>query len=316
MPSARTDRVVLLCRPAQGGLSSPRLTWMRTFSDFVASLTMGLCYVILVVTYRLAGPRTRFRRVDQQGATFFLGMSLMQAGYWALQPLIRACCRHRVHPSTVTWLSLVPAGAAAGLAATDHWGFAAWSLLVSALFDVLDGAIARETGRMSASGAILDSVLDRYAEFIFFAGVLVFYRADLPAQLITLAALAGSFLVSYSSAWAGAFHVVLPRGATKRSDRLAVLVLGAALAPLSERLLEPINARAAWPVLAAVSLLAVLANISAIHRTTALVHEAGDRAKPVASVRGAAADSPNLADVPSPPATPLSVHRTGRRGNA
>lgn len=235
---------------------------------------MGACCVALLLVHRLAGAPSRYRRVLQQGGTFFLGLNLMHAGYWMLQPLIRRCASRGVSPSVVSWLSLLPATAAAVSAALGHWGFAAWALLVSALMDVMDGAIARETGKSSAAGAVLDSVLDRYAEAVVFGGFFVFYQDDLPAQLVLLAALIGSFLVTYSTAKAEALAITPPRGSMKRSDRLALLVVGTALAPLSQFWFEPAADPFAWPVLGATSLIAVLANLSAIHRFTVLAREA------------------------------------------
>ncbi len=246
---------------------------MRLPLDVTASLFMGACCVALLAAHRIAGA-ARYHRVAQQGGTFFLGLDLMHAGYWLLQPVVRGCARCGVSPTLVTWFSLAPALAAAVFAGLGHWGFAAWALLASALFDVLDGAVARETGLMSPSGAVLDSVLDRYAESIVFGGFLIYYHDDLPAQLVILGALVGSFFVSYSSAKAEALHLTPPRGSMKRSDRLALLVVGAALAPLSQFWLEPSADPFAWPVLGATSLIAVLANLSAIHRFTVLAREA------------------------------------------
>jgi len=247
---------------------------MKLSFDLLASLVLGACCVILLVAHRLAGSPNGYKRVAQQGATFFLGLNLMHAGYWMLQPVVRRCTRFGAAPTVISWLSLLPAMGASVVAATGHWGAAAWCLLVSALLDVLDGAVARAIGNTSAAGAVLDSVLDRYAEFIFFAGVFVYYRPHLLAQLIALAALLGSFLVTYSTAKAEALGLTPPRGSMKRSDRLTVLILGAALTPFSIQWLETPGDRLAWPVLAALALIGVLANFSAIIRFTGLARDA------------------------------------------
>ena len=243
---------------------------MRLPFDVLVSAVMGLSCAVLLMLHRFVAASTRYGRVTQQGGTFFLGLNLMHAGYWMLQPVVRWCAAKRVSPSLVTWLSLIPALAAAVSAAVGHWGIAAWFLLASALSDVLDGAIARETGAMSAAGAVLDSVLDRYAEFIFFAGLFVYYRNALPVQLLILAAMIGSFLVSYSSAKAEAMRTTPPRGSMKRSDRLTVLVVGTAVAPWSQTWLEASPGRDAWPVVAAIGIIAVFANLSAVQRFIAL----------------------------------------------
>lgn len=287
---------------------------MRASLDFFASTVMGISCVLLLVMHQSIGPKTRYRRVTQQGSTFFLGLNLMQAGYWMLQPLVRRCSKSGVAPAAITWFSLLPALAGAIAAATNHWGLAAWCLLASALLDVLDGAVARATNETSAAGAVLDSVLDRYAEFVFFTGLVIFYRNELPVQLLVLAALLGSFLITYSTAKAEALHMKPPRGSMKRSDRLTVLVLGAALTPFSEQWLEPVRRPYAWPVVAALTVIAVLANASAIQRFAALARDArlGDWTEKPASDAAPLRHPP--AARPTPPITASSA-RTSPRVN-
>jgi CDP-diacylglycerol---glycerol-3-phosphate 3-phosphatidyltransferase len=242
--------------------------------DLLASLGLGVFCVLVLTAHRAAGAPGGHHRVKQQGATFFLGRNLMDAGYWMLQPVVRRLVRLGITPATISWWSLLPALAAALTAATGHWGMTAWCLLASALLDVLDGAVARAIGQTSAAGAMLDSVLDRYAEFFFFAGVFVYYRQELVPQLITLTALLGSFLITYSTAKAEAIGVTPPRGSMKRSDRLTLLILGAALAPLSQHWLEKPSGPFAWPVLSALGVIAVMANLSAIRRFAVLAERA------------------------------------------
>lgn len=228
------------------------------------------CVTVLAAHAGLGRKRESFARVEQQGGSFILGRGLMNAGYWMLQPAVRLCAAAGVSPAALSWFSLVPAAFAGGAVALGHWGWAAWGLFASALLDVLDGAVARATGRASAPGAILDSVLDRYAEFFFFAGALFYYRAIPPAQLLVLTALFGSFLITYSTAKAEALKLTPPRGCMKRSDRLALLVVGALLTPAAQRWLETPGSWPAWPALGAIGAIAVLANLSAIARFVAL----------------------------------------------
>jgi phosphatidylglycerophosphate synthase len=259
--------------------------------------------VVLLASYRLVGRSARFARVTQQGGTFFLDLNFMHAGYWMLQPAVRCCTRFGITPFWVSWFSLVPAIAAGTAAATGHWGIAAWLLLAAALLDVMDGAVARANGNPSPAGAVLDSVLDRYAEFIFFAGLFAYYRAVPVAALLVFTAFFGSFLVTYSSAKAEALRLSPPRGSMKRSDRLAVLIVGTAAAPLYHAWFEPAHDRYAWPVLAAVTIIAVFANVSAIQRFTALAREAR-----AASTRDAVA-VPNVRREPPPPRPTPAVTR-------
>lgn len=260
---------------------------MRLPIDVVASLVMAVSCLILLGTHRWLNASRRYRRVMEQGSTFFLGLNLMNAGYAMLQPLVRWCVREGVTPAAVTWSSLLPAAGAALGVATGHWGIAAWCLLASALSDVLDGAVARETGHMSAAGAVLDSVLDRYAEFIFFGGLFIWYRDNLAAQLVVLGAVFGSFLITYSSAKAEALRATPPRGPMKRSDRLALLVVACAVTPLLDFWLQPAESRFAWPVLVAVAAIAVLANLSAVQRFVTLARSVRAPARREPAANGA-----------------------------
>jgi CDP-diacylglycerol--glycerol-3-phosphate 3-phosphatidyltransferase len=278
---------------------------MKPSFDLLASELLGICCACLLLAHRVAGAPNGYHRVVQQGATFFLGFNLMHAGYWMLQPAVRRCTRIGLSPAVISWLSLVPAIAAAIAVSTGHWGYAAWLLLVSALLDVLDGAVARAGHHASPAGAVLDSVLDRYAEFIFFAGLLVFYREHVVAQLVVLAALLGSFLVTYSTAKAEALDVTPPRGWMKRSDRLSLMIVGTALEPFSLHWFESGSTTLAWPVLVAIGIIAVLGNASAIIRFTALARQAGAWSPGTGSSRGLeSGDSQN-----SPP-----LHPAGRVG--
>lgn len=246
------------------------------------TVAAGLLLVLITGTVSVfavrkrAGGMTGFERVRQQGGTWFLGTSLMTAGYWALQPVVQACLRHHVTPAALSWLSVVPAAAAAVAAASGYWGLAAWGLLASSLLDVLDGAVARAGGRASRAGAVLDSTLDRYVELLFFGAVLVFYEGQLGPQLLTFGAASASVLITYSTAKAEALHLTVPRGWMKRSDRLACLIAGAVASPLAARWLEPARDTAwrPWPLLAALAAIVVFGHLSAVLRFRALIRQA------------------------------------------
>lgn len=100
-------------------------------------------------------------------------------------------------------------------------------ILVSGFFDVVDGAVARATGRVSKRGAFLDSTLDRVAEFALYLGILAGGLAD---PELVLAALSFSLLVSYTRARAEALGTALSGvGIGERSERLLILAASALL---------------------------------------------------------------------------------------
>jgi CDP-diacylglycerol--glycerol-3-phosphate 3-phosphatidyltransferase len=103
--------------------------------------------------------------------------------------------------------------------------------LLGSLLDILDGALARSTGRGTPFGAFLDSTIDRIGEaFMLGAIALVFMRDGKEwAVAMTFAAVAGSFLVSYTRARAEVLGLKGDVGIGSRAERVAVICIGLAL---------------------------------------------------------------------------------------
>ena len=99
-------------------------------------------------------------------------------------------------------------------------------LIVSLPLDALDGAIARAMGRKDRRGAVLDSTLDRYADAFIFGGLAYYFASmgQLDNLLLTLAALAGTFVVSYVRARAGEADLSVKIGLFSRLERVLVLL--------------------------------------------------------------------------------------------
>ncbi|MDP2919943.1 MAG: CDP-alcohol phosphatidyltransferase family protein [Dehalococcoidia bacterium] len=137
-----------------------------------------------------------------------------------------------ITPDALTWTGAVIAVGAAVLAATGHLFAAGWVVAFSGLFDLLDGALARETNRASRFGAVLDSTLDRAGEAAVMAGLLVFYARQASAGGVILVSLAliGSYLVSYIRARAEGMGLKCEVGVFTRPERVVILSLGLLLA--------------------------------------------------------------------------------------
>ena len=82
------------------------------------------------------------------------------------------------------------------------------------------------TGVSSDAGEVLDAAVDRYVEFFFLGGLMIYYRDIAALLILTLFALVGSFMVSYSSAKAEALHVPAPKGSMRRPERAVYLTAG------------------------------------------------------------------------------------------
>ncbi len=116
-----------------------------------------------------------------------------------MDPIARAVARTGITPNGVTALGLVGNLIAAWLAADGRWLAAGLVMLVGSGLDLLDGALARATGRVTPFGAVFDAVLDRYSEAVVLLGLVVYYAdRDAYVQVVLLfAAVTGSILVSY-----------------------------------------------------------------------------------------------------------------------
>jgi CDP-diacylglycerol--glycerol-3-phosphate 3-phosphatidyltransferase len=111
--------------------------------------------------------------------------------------------------------------------------------VVGSVLDILDGALARLSGKGTEFGAFLDSTTDRVSEgFVLGAIALIFSRdGDEIALGFAVAGIAGSFLVSYTRARAEALGLKGDVGIGSRAERVVVITTGLTLAPIHELVL-------------------------------------------------------------------------------
>jgi CDP-diacylglycerol--glycerol-3-phosphate 3-phosphatidyltransferase len=169
-----------------------------------------------------------------------------------LRPLTRALIRSRIHPNTLTFVGLAISAGAAWLYADGPLVWAGILVLLAGVFDLLDGAVARESGRVSRYGAFLDSSVDRYAEIIVFLGILLRFGGDSVAQIAVLLAVAGSLMVSYTRARAEGLGQELHGGLLQRPERVVLLALGSFFGEAGLR--------------AVVVILAIFTNVTSVQR--------------------------------------------------
>ena len=141
------------------------------------------------------------------------------------RPVARLLARGGVSPNAVTLFGLLVAGVSALLLALGNLWAGGVVVLVSGVFDLFDGALARETGRATPFGALLDSVVDRFAEVVVLLGLLVYYldRSSVEGSVLVYLALAASLMVSYVRARAEGLEVECEVGVMTRPERVALL---------------------------------------------------------------------------------------------
>ena len=146
--------------------------------------------------------------------------------------------------------------------ATGHIRTGGWFLALTALFDVLDGTVARRSGRSSTFGAFLDSTLDRLADGIVLGGLAVFYatsvkHGSVPLMITALLGLMGAFLTSYTRARAEALGLDAKVGLMQRPERVVLMAAPQALFGLFFN---------GWPLAIIIVTLTVTAWITVIQR--------------------------------------------------
>lgn len=129
-------------------------------------------------------------------------------------------------PNAITLLGLVGTTAGAYILSLGKMTTGGIVLLISVLVDALDGTMARLRSEPSDFGGFVDSVSDRYAEFITFGGLLYFFltQENYPGVVATFLATSGSVLVSYVKARAEGLGFTAKVGLLTRVERYIVLI--------------------------------------------------------------------------------------------
>ncbi len=135
----------------------------------------------------------------------------------------------KISPNVLTLVGLLITISAACLIALNQLFLSGLVLLLAGSFDILDGAVARASGRIHRYGAFLDSTADRYGEGAVYLGLLYLFlvrdHRDLEVFLI-VAALLGSLLVSYVRARAQSLGFTCDVGWFARPERVVITAVG------------------------------------------------------------------------------------------
>lgn len=213
----------------------------------------------------------------------------------AVQPVGRGLHRVGVTPDVLTATGLLMSVATAVVIGAGHPRWGLLLLVLSALPDLLDGAVAKAGGRSSMRGAIFDSVADRVTDGFLLGGIAWYLGAKhgFEASMLAFAVLGVSSLISYQRAKAEIYGLDAKGGLMERAER--IIALGIALA--FPALLIPV-----------LSLMLVLVTITAVQRFVKVWRQA-DAPAVLPSRRGSMADRAALrrSGRASRQATPLTV---------
>ncbi len=187
---------------------------------FILLVTLCATFVIYLGLCAAGKPPNVGRVKHNQMFGHFLARYLI----WLLQPVEKLLVG-RVSPNTVTALSLLMCAAAGVAVGVGQLGGAVWLYTLAGILDIVDGRLARLQNKCTQSGALFDSVSDRWGELFAFAGF-SWYLRDSVWLLAVIGASSGSMMVSYTRARAEGLKVELSGGMMQRAERITVVVTG------------------------------------------------------------------------------------------
>jgi CDP-diacylglycerol--glycerol-3-phosphate 3-phosphatidyltransferase len=181
-------------------------------------------------------------------------------------------------PNAFTVTGLIITGFAAIAFMTGRLRLGGALVLLGGFCDTIDGSLARDSGRVSRFGALLDSTVDRYAEFVMFFGIGAHFilAQDFVTAVGVFSALCGSVMVSYSRARTEGLGMDGKVGIMQRPERIVFIGTAALIHPLALKIII-------WAV-------AVFANFTAVQRLRHAHRQ--DTGGSVPSVSEPEADSP------------------------
>lgn len=176
--------------------------------------------------------------IEDRHHSKILGKWIRYFWIWTTNPLFRFFIRIKITPNQISTIGTLM-GVLSGLAFafSHHWigvgsfGLGGWLMIFGGSLDFMDGRVARATGQESLAGAFFDSVMDRVAECVVFAGLAWYFRDSWILWLI-MAAFSGAMLTSYSKCRGDKMGVVYEGGTMQRPERVVYTGVGAIFTPL------------------------------------------------------------------------------------
>lgn len=224
----------------------------------------ALLNLALILGTAAIGMRLYWRRHPEAlgGKGTRLLSSRVRAWYFSnLDPFAALLVRCGVQPIALTYAQVAVSVLVAVAYAGGLVFCAGWLVLCAGTLDILDGRVARGGAGATPRGAFLDSVMDRYAEFISYAGLLVLFHRGWRVWAVLLAIL-GGVMVSYARARGEGLGVQGEVGWLQRPERFVLLGFGSIFSSLADALLGAEG----LVLTGTVVLLAVLANVTAVQR--------------------------------------------------
>ncbi len=134
----------------------------------------------------------------------------------------------RGNPNLFTLIGFLITLLASFLVLKDLWFLAGLAIILSGLFDLFDGVVARNLDRVTVFGGFLDSVLDRYSDLLLLFAFLIYYleKGEPTLAILTAWVSIGTALIPYVRARAEASDIPCHTGLMERAERIIFLSIG------------------------------------------------------------------------------------------
>jgi CDP-diacylglycerol--glycerol-3-phosphate 3-phosphatidyltransferase len=135
------------------------------------------------------------------------------------------------NPNIFTFMGFSATLVASFLILKDYWFLAGLTIILSGLFDLFDGVVARKFGKVTLLGGFLDSVLDRYSDLLLLLALLIYYlkKGEPGFVILTSFVSMGTVLIPYVRAKAESLQVPCSIGIMERAERIILLSMGTLL---------------------------------------------------------------------------------------
>ena len=257
-------------------------TWFKNIDPFWWTLAplilinlFALSTVLIFAAIRKKNPPIpALEELDKKHHSKFLNRWFKEYWYWVTSPVEKIALKFKLTPNFFTTLGFLIGALAGVFYFYNHLGWAGWCVIIGGTCDMFDGRIARLTQKSSASGAFYDSVMDRYGEMLCLLGLAAHYRHTWVFWFVILG-IVGSMMVSYARARGESVGVLCQEGAMQRPERIVYLGVGSIFSPVLWKFFSLFipALRQDFLLVAAVVMIGIMTNYTAIHRTLWIYRE-------------------------------------------
>lgn len=142
--------------------------------------------------------------------------------------LLKTILGNHGNPNLFTLMGFFATLLASFLIIKGSWVWGGLAIILSGLFDLFDGVVARNLGKVTSFGGFLDSVVDRYSDLFLLMAILVYYleKNESNRVILTFFVAIGTALIPYARAKAETAQISCNIGLMERAERIILLSAG------------------------------------------------------------------------------------------